>query len=424
MNIVKTFFLGLALVLSAGAALAQVDAKGAGNLFVTSNLNANAGTYTNNLNVLGRTGIGQTADPVWGLILGSQMITNATGNVITLSNGVITIGTNGMVKLTQTGSNAFLITVGTGAAQFTISTNNIQLGTNTSIAGSLSVSGGITNSSLTASRAVVSDANDKEVSSAVTANELANLTGTVASLAPVTTFPTVGAGQVATYDGTNISYGNQWKWIIDEDFIGDAGTGGRMGRESWVTSNNAGGVQNTPPGQLNVPGMLELMTTNVADRSAIVCNGNGNAMICSNMAMYFVCRVKLCSTNTANDKAGFRIGLINTGTGDGASGIFLRYTNFIWELVTADGSAYTTNSSGVLVNGTNEWKVLAFKYDGLTNVVAYIGPTENALTPFATNTTKISSGTCSPVISMNKYLGATLRWTNQVDYYRLAAKLY
>lgn len=74
--------------------------------------------------------------------LTSVGVTNPTGNIVTLSNGIIFIGTNLIAKISQTGSNALLLSVG-GAAQITLSTNNVSIDTNANVAGTLSVAGAI-----------------------------------------------------------------------------------------------------------------------------------------------------------------------------------------------------------------------------------------------------------------------------------------
>jgi hypothetical protein len=228
-------------------------------------------------------------------------------------------------------------------------------------------------------------------------------------------------------NGTNGEWGH-WHWMIDDEFLGDENTSGSVGREAWRTGNSAGGQLPTKAGEEGAIGIFETVVTNVNDRASIaLLNTTGSAVITTNTEMWFVIRIRSTSTNSATDGATgdgiyVHVGL-NNSTTQGGRGIYFRYTtnSAQWELITASATATAqTNNVGLVSGG---WQTLAYHYDGKTNCVAYIGTSESDLAPTATNTVNFPALAVTPVVSLIKVLGATVRMTNDVDYFRMAIRV-
>lgn len=219
-------------------------------------------------------------------------------------------------------------------------------------------------------------------------------------------------------------YGStNWSLVFDEEFTHDtADTAGFIGREYWLrSSSGAVGVPQRPG--LMAFGTHDIVLTNAGHRQAIYVSAYTDTapsgLYLTNCEWKALFRFRSSATNDATDVMGYRIGLHDALSSEATQGAYLLLTNNIFSLATANTTRnFNTGLGSNLV--ANSWFVCGLQGDSTgTNVVMWLGGSENAMTPVATNSANLPTAVVSPAIYFHKYAGATTRVTNTTDYFKV-----
>ncbi len=231
--------------------------------------------------------------------------------------------------------------------------------------------------------------------------------------------PSVGAGQPLIFNGTNAFFqAVDDGWWIDEEFRKPTAVGA-----DWTTLISGTGGLTIKTGGTNWGEITMTNGPTAADRTGFVNPTTTATYVITNTEIWCWVRVKADTANSSSISNQFYFGFGDSFSGSTSNGIYVQQfpRSTVWQAVTANAGAVTTNSLTVALTVGN-WIEFGWHLDTTqTSVYFYSGNRAANATIWCTNTSfSLPTVSMNPFVSSRRMATQTSgSATNSIDHFKV-----